>query len=136
MALLPWGCTAADAVRLANPLLRQGHSLDIGVMQVNSRWLTIDHLPLAKLFDPCFNIAVGTRILAASYRGYHHQSGDAAAALTQALSTYNTGSPTAGRAYVTRVVAAARHVDWINIASRAPHATLSFTDSAALFFSP
>ena len=48
---------------LANQLLRQGHSLDIDVMQINTQWLSAYHLPLEKLFDPCFNIAVGTRTL-------------------------------------------------------------------------
>jgi len=130
--------TQAQAIHLANQLHQQGHSLDIGVMQINTQWLHTRHLSFEKLFDPCFNIAVGTDILAAAYRGALRQSDDAATALTRALSIYNTGSPTAGRAYVTRVMNAAGHTMPTNVTSRAPRATLSFTgeDSAALFFTP
>ncbi len=130
--------TQAQAVHLANQLYQQGHSLDIGMMQINTQWLQPSHLSLAKLFEPCVNIAVGTGILAAAYRRALHQSDDAASALTRALSTYNTGSPTAGRAYVTRVMAAVHHTMPVVVATRAPDASLSFTDeySAALFFTP
>ena len=130
--------TPAQAVRLASQLHQLGHSLDIGMMQINTRWLRPKHLSLEKLFDPCFNIAVGTGILAAAYRHALVQSDDQASALTRALSTYNTGSPTAGRAYVTRVVAAVRHTTPRDVVMRAPRAALSFTgeDCAALFFAP
>jgi len=47
--------TQAQSVRLANQLHQQGHSLDIGVMQINTQWLRPKRLSLKKLFDPCFN---------------------------------------------------------------------------------
>ncbi len=130
--------TQAQAIHLANQLHQQGHSLDIGVMQINTQWLRPKRLSLEKLFDPCFNIAVGTGILATAYQGTLRQSDDTATALTRALSIYNTGSPTAGHAYVTRVVAAVRRTMPMNVATRAPNAALSFTgeDSATLFFTP
>ena len=130
--------TQEQAVRLANQLHQQGHSLDIGVMQINTQWLRPKRLSLEKLFDPCFNIAVGTGILSTAYQGTLRQSDDTATALTRALSIYNTGSPTAGRAYVTRVMNAAGHTMPTNVTTRAPRATLSFLaeDSAALFFTP
>lgn len=104
-------------------------------MQINTQWLRPKRLSLEKLFDPCFNIAVGTGILATAYRRALRQSDRA---LTRALSIYNTGSPTAGRAYVTRVMAAVRRTTPMNVATRASHAAPSFTreDSAALFFTP
>jgi type IV secretion system protein VirB1 len=130
--------TQAQAIWLANQLHQQGHSLDIGVMQINTQWLRPKHLTLEKLFDPCFNIAVGTDILATAYQGTLRQSDDAATALTRALSIYNTGSPTAGRAYVTRVMTAVRRTTPVSIATRAPDAALSFTDEdgVALNFTP
>jgi len=130
--------TPAQAIRLANQLHQQGHSLDIGVMQINTQWLHTKHLTLEKLFDPCSNIAVGTDILATAYRGALRQSDDEATALTQALSIYNAGSPTEGSAYVTRVMAAVRRTTPVNVITRAPRATLSspVKDSAALFFTP
>lgn len=130
--------TQAEAIHLTNQLHQQGHSLDIGMMQINTQWLRPHHLSLEKLFDPCFNIAVGTGILASAYRDALRQSDDAATALTHALSIYNTGSPTAGSAYVTRVMAVANHTTPINFTIHAPRAALFFTDedSAALFFAP
>lgn len=96
-----------DAVRSADEFLHQGHRLDIGLMQINSRWLKVYDITPTDLLDPCFNIVIGTQILTDNYARYSTSSGDQATSLQRALSAYNTGSPTAGGSYVKRVYAAA-----------------------------
>lgn len=74
-------------------------SYDYGIMQVNDSWLpTLKQYGItrAHLFDPCVNIHIGAWIFAlgANRHGYSWQ----------ALSAYNTGHPTRGRAYATKVL--------------------------------
>lgn len=102
--------SAATAVAQATALLRQGHSLDLGLMQLNSATLARLGLGVADAFEPCRNIAAGARVLAG---GFAPQGGeDGQQALVRALSRYNTGSPERGVAngYVARVQAAAATV--------------------------
>ncbi len=57
-----------EAVALASRLIVQGHRLDIGLMQINyDVWLKPGAFPLAKAFDACTNITVGSIILNADY---------------------------------------------------------------------
>lgn len=80
---------AADAVVRARTLIAAGRSVDLGLMQVNSRNLGWLGLSVEDAFDPCRSIAAGARVLTA-------------------FSGYNTGSPSRGFAngYVARVLAA------------------------------
>jgi type IV secretion system protein VirB1 len=72
--------TVPEAVALAANLIHvQGHSVDLGLMQINSRNLAYLGLPEAEAFDACHSI-------------------EAAATLFRAISYYNTGSPTRGLA--------------------------------------
>ncbi|KAA0577906.1 lytic transglycosylase domain-containing protein [Azospirillum sp. B21] len=100
----------AAAVAQATALLRRGHSLDLGLLQLNSATLARLGLGVADAFEPCRNIAAGARVLAGGFdpRG----SEDGQQALVRALSRYNTGSPERGVAngYVARVQAAAAAV--------------------------
>lgn len=99
------------AVTTATALMRQGHSIDLGVMQINSKNLRGLGMSVADTFDACKSIAAGARILR---EGYHQPAAgeDSQPALMRALSRYNTGNPTRGFAngYVRRVLASARHV--------------------------
>lgn len=100
----------AAAVAEATALLRRGHSLDLGLMQLNSATLARLGLSVADAFEPCRNIAAGAQLLAA---GFDPKGGeDGQQALVRALSRYNTGSPVRGVAngYVARVQAAAATV--------------------------
>lgn len=100
----------ATAVAEATALLRRGHSLDLGLMQLNSATLARLGLGVADAFEPCRNIAAGARVLAG---GFDPRGGeDGQQALVRALSRYNTGSPERGVAngYVARVQAAATAV--------------------------
>lgn len=79
----------AEAVARARALIATGRSVDLGLMQVNSRNLGWLGLSVEEAFDPCRSIAAGARVLTA-------------------FSGYNTGSPSRGFAngYVARVLAA------------------------------
>ena len=72
----------------AQQLIAVGHSLDLGLMQINDRNLKILDLTLADAFDPCKSVAAAARLLAL-------------------FSRYATGSPTRGIAsgYASHVVA-------------------------------
>ena len=77
------------AIVRASALLRTGRSIDLGLMQINSRNLGWLGLSVEEAFDPCRNIAAGARVLTS-------------------FSGYNTGHPNRGFAngYVARVLAA------------------------------
>jgi type IV secretion system protein VirB1 len=82
-----------SAITLAKNLLEAGHSLDVGIMQINTanfRWLA---LTLDDAFEPCPSIKAGASVLTA-------------------VSRYNTGDSRAGFAngYVKRVLAAAADI--------------------------
>ena len=96
-----------DAVQLAGYLLSQGHSIDMGLMQINSCHLGTNGLSLDVLFDPCGNVNFGTRLLADYFR-MHSGDPDKRQVLFKALSAYNTGSAWRGPAYINRILAAAK----------------------------
>lgn len=103
--------TAAEAVALATALLREGRSLDLGLMQVNSANLAPLGLGVADAFDPCKSLAAGARVLRAGFRP-PAPGEDPQPALHRALSRYNTGHPERGllNGYVARVQASAEVV--------------------------
>lgn len=72
-----------EAVIKATELISAGHSVDLGLAQINSRNLGRLGLSVEQVFDPCTNIAAGARILEEGYR----KTGS----LPSALSMYNTG---------------------------------------------
>jgi type IV secretion system protein VirB1 len=84
----------AEAVRIAAGLIAAGHSIDAGLMGINSsnwRWLGLSP---ETVFDPCQNIRAGAAVLTA-------------------FSRYNTGSPTRGfrNGYVQKVIAKLHPID-------------------------
>ena len=93
--------SAEEAVSLARLRLAQGHSLDLGIMQVNSANLTRTGLTVTTAFDAGESMRAGAMILTAGYRQCLHgnASPDDAwqqAALRCAASVYNTGREQAG----------------------------------------
>ena len=96
------------AVATAQSLIDEGYSVDLGLMQINSRHLTELHLTVAQAFEPCANLKAGARILQEAYRQAAGVFGPGQRALQAALSTYNTGDPSRGLAngYVSQVYAA------------------------------
>ena len=93
--------THAEAIALASELVvTDGHSVDLGLMQINSANLIPFGLSIAGAFDACRSMQTGAQVLQADYR----------AAMRDALSRYNTGDPLRGieNGYVERVEASAR----------------------------
>ncbi|MGC8808173.1 MAG: lytic transglycosylase domain-containing protein [Thiomonas sp.] len=92
----------AEAAQIARDLIGQGHSVDIGLAQINSRNLPALGLDADQVFDPCSNLHAAQVILLGAWS----QSGGS---LRGALSAYNTGNTTgiAGARYSARVYAQA-----------------------------
>jgi len=97
-----------DAIVLAtNLIVVQRHSVDLGVLQVNSANFQRLSLTIADAFDPCHSMQAGSRLLSAAYQD----------ALRKALSAYNTGDEQHGmtNGYVRRVEHAATSIPSINL---------------------
>lgn len=88
-------------------LLRQGRSIDMGLMQINSIHLEGMKINYYDLFDPCYNISIGTRVLSDFYRSTYRPGDSPDQNLLKALSAYNTGNAYAGAGYVNKILAAA-----------------------------
>jgi type IV secretion system protein VirB1 len=88
----PRPATAAEAVREAESFILRGYSVDLGLMQVNSRNLAALGYSVEQVLDPCTNLRGGASILTANYAEAVRVHGEGQAALRAALSAYNTGS--------------------------------------------
>jgi type IV secretion system protein VirB1 len=99
---------AREAAVLARNYIAQGYSVDLGLMQVNSRNLpALGYTVEEVLNDPCANIRAGAAVLTADYAAAVRVHGEGQAALQAALSAYNTGDFNRGFAngYVARYYA-------------------------------
>lgn len=96
--------TVEDAVAVAEAAIAAGYSVDLGLMQVNSRNLDLLGTTVVRMFDPCANVRAGAALLADAYAAAARAYGDGQPALRAALSAYNTGDFTRGFAngYVAR----------------------------------
>jgi len=103
--------SAPEAVKIASELLRQGHSLDLGLMQINSANLRGLSLSVEQAFQPCPSMRAGARVLIDGYKA-PPAGQDPQPALIRALSHYNTGNPQRGvsNGYVGRVMYSAQAV--------------------------
>ena len=103
--------TKAEAIAAASRLLDAGHSLDLGLMQINSSNLERLGLTTETAFDACRSIAAGAEVLRAGYEGGTTHAAEQAA-LRVAISRYNTGDAERGFAngYVARVEQSARTI--------------------------
>ena len=104
--------TREEAIAIATELVSvKGHSVDLGLMQINSANLPGLGMTVADAFDPCKSINAGARVLVAAYRP-PPAGQDPQPALLQAVSRYNTGHPVRGFAngYVAKVQASAEQV--------------------------
>lgn len=104
--------TREEALALATQLIvAQHHSVDLGLMQINSETLASLGLSISDAFDDCRNVAAGARVLAEAYTPPPPGS-DTQPRLLQALSRYNTGNPERGftNGYVAQVQNAAEVV--------------------------
>jgi len=100
-------CSRDQAAALAENAVRSGHSVDVGIAQVNSGNFRTYGVSATQMLDPCENLRLGGNILAGAYRQSTARFADERAALWHAIMAYNTGSLYAGEDYVQAVVAAA-----------------------------
>lgn len=103
--------SAGEAIAIARGLLDRGHSIDAGLMQINSANFTRTGLDADTAFDPAHSVRAGAQILVDAYQWCRERQ-PAAEPLRCMASVYNTGRPTAGErnGYVGRVFAAADHL--------------------------
>ena len=97
----------ATAEALARELITAGHSVDLGIAQINQANLARLGLSLSAVFDPCANLGAASAILAQDYAIAKRRFGPGQVALRHALGMYNAGSLDAGASYVRRVMLAA-----------------------------
>ncbi len=88
----PRPATLGEAVSLAQRYIAQGYSVDLGLMQVNSRNLAALGDTIEQVLDPCANVRAGATILTANYAEAVRGRREGQGALQAALSAYNTGS--------------------------------------------
>ncbi|HEX3403726.1 MAG TPA: lytic transglycosylase domain-containing protein [Acetobacteraceae bacterium] len=82
---------AREAAQVAESYIARGYSVDIGLMQVNSRNLAALGTTVEQVLDPCTNLQAAATILTADYAAAARTRGDGQPALQAALSAYNTG---------------------------------------------
>ncbi|WP_434716402.1 lytic transglycosylase domain-containing protein [Paraburkholderia sp. A3RO-2L] len=108
-----------EAAQLARNLIANGHTVSLGLAQVNDRNLDRYGLTVEQVLDPCTNLATGAKILTSFYRKAAKQYGAGQHALEAAISAYNSGSFERGvsNGYVGQVYAAAGMVPALTTAS-------------------
>lgn len=87
--------TLSEAELDASQLLARGDSVDIGLMQINSRNLSALEMTATDALDPCSSLTGGAAVLRAAYGG-NNSDANRNVALLLALSRYNTGTPFKG----------------------------------------
>jgi type IV secretion system protein VirB1 len=80
-----------DAVKLAKRLIADGHTVSLGLTQLNDRNLATFGISIEDAFDPCTNIKHGTQLFAQYYRDALQKFKNIPQALEAALSKYNSG---------------------------------------------
>ena len=104
--------TKEQAVALASRLIGMGHSVDLGILQINSRNLPWLGLSVADAFELCPAMRASARILHAAYDPCVDAGGEPQRCLREAASAYNTGTTTRGfeNGYVRRIATVAERV--------------------------
>lgn len=88
--------TMEEAVAIAQNLISRGHTVSLGVAQVNDRNLARMGVSVKDMFDPCTNVSVGGKILTDFYERAVKKFGTGPGTLQAALSAYNSGDWTRG----------------------------------------
>lgn len=111
-----------QAAQLARNLIADGHTVSLGLAQVNDRNLARYGLTIEQVLDPCTNLATGAKILTSFYKKASKQFGEGQHALNAAISAYNSGSFERGvsNGYVGQVYAAAGIVPALTTAPPRP----------------
>jgi hypothetical protein len=93
-----WYNSKEDALKAAWAPFSQGRSLDVGLMQVNSRWLRKYDIPLEAALDPLANAYLGAWLLKSER--------DRLGELKPAIGAYHSPSADRANKYVDIVLAA------------------------------
>lgn len=80
-----------EAVNEAMTLIESGHTVSLGLTQVNDRNLKALGITIRDAFNACVNIAAGGKIFTAYYTQAARQFGPGERAMRAALSAYNSG---------------------------------------------
>lgn len=96
-----------EAATKALELIKLGHSLDLGLAQINSNNLKSYGVSVKEVFELCTNITVGSKILSKFYLKSVEKYGPGDVSLFHSLSAYNTGSFYKGPNYVLKILGAA-----------------------------
>jgi type IV secretion system protein VirB1 len=96
-----------EALALARSLLADGGSLNLGLMQINSRNLSRTGLTVETAFDPAESVRAGGFMLVEAYQRCEGRSDDC---LKCMASVYNTGRTALHAPYIARVWAAADQI--------------------------
>ncbi|MUZ66238.1 type IV secretion system lytic transglycosylase VirB1 (plasmid) [Rhizobium rhizogenes] len=101
----------ADARRSVEDRLVAGHSIDVGLMQVNSSNFAMLGLTSSNAFEPCASLSAAARLLVRHFTG-GNTAQEEQLALRRAISAYNTGNLKRGftNGYVRRVELAAQQL--------------------------
>ena len=83
--------SADAATALAEKLIANGHTVSLGLSQVNDRNLAGMNLTVRQMFDPCANLGAGGKIMTDFYKRASRKFGPGIKALNAALSAYNSG---------------------------------------------
>lgn len=115
-----------EAIELTKYFYSVGHSLDVGLMQINSLHFNESGIDYTMLFDPCYNISIGTNILKSFYKDHslNNPTDPPEITLLKALSSYNTGRPHKGKKYVNKILKAAGSSSKISIIEEKPYITV------------
>ena len=81
----------AEASATARRFMATGHSVDIGLGQLNSAHLSSMRMSVEDAFDPCRNLAASGMVLSGFYAAAVQRWGEGQVALAHALSGYNSG---------------------------------------------
>ncbi len=82
----------SEAVIESTRLIAKGASIDMGLMQINSKTMVNLGLTVEQVFDPCTNVYAGGTVLTRDYVRASKTHSTDQAALQAALSAYNTGN--------------------------------------------
>jgi type IV secretion system protein VirB1 len=96
--------TRGEAARVLAMALQSESSVDIGLMQINSHWISRLHVAPEQLLDPCFNVRVGAAILAANFVDAARPGRTLLETLAAALSRFNSGTETGAISYAAKVL--------------------------------
>lgn len=100
-------CGRQRATAIADGAIAHGHSVDVGIAQVNSGNFQSYHVLAARMLEPCLNLRIGGAILTSAYRSSIVRFANQREALWHAIMAYNSGSLYIGENYVRSVIDAA-----------------------------